>query len=403
MSTKVPVIAYSLIFVFSFAAPGKLVAADGADLTPASTYAKQYWAANNASDSNVEAYCKTLPCASDASKCAEIKNIVDAFLAIKSGTTPNADSSSNSSKSAPTGDGKENADSKISDGGPNPVDSKGGAPTNGDGGTGGVKKDPTTALDFFQNNALNYSSRAVVATSDILAAEANAFDGKSFPLHTIGILFTGSVPVNNPTSTDFLTSELLQKDGGIGNLFLSFHSRPREYTSKTEKGKDPKEAKSVIETHPYRVDKSYFVEADEIPKYENELLAYYTNGWGGRMYKAITAPGSPTKYYGMATGYVGLGTDGFAKDDLGSADGSLALEGYVTGNYANANTLDTLYGVKGAKGFFSTADVALKLNVGSFTISLSYGTSLTHSTRNFAKDVSSISVSYKAQATPKTN
>lgn len=262
----------------------------------------------------------------------------------------------------------------------------------------GGSSPPTSAIDFFTNNGINYSNRALVATSDILAAESKLFDVDPFPIHTLGILLSGSVPLNNPSSTDYLTAELLQKDGAVGNMFFSFHYRTAEWTSKSEITSDSDSKKAAVATnHPSRADKSYIV----LPNKDNEdeLLGYLINGWGGRMYRAITAPGSPTQYYGVGTAYMGIGADGIAQDSIGTNSGSLQIEGYVTGNYANGQTLDSLYSIKGAPNFYSTGNLALKLNVASYTIALSYGTSMTHSMRAFAKDVASISISYKGSNT----
>ena len=356
------------IFAGSCALP--LSGAPTQDPTPASTYARMYLAANKTSDAQVPDFCQTLPCADDAGKCSEIKQIVSMVIAAGKGVT-NAAPPTESPLPPAVSKQKEVAAPANAPVAPSAANADQGKPaaatTTGQSATIDPADMKNTEPTVLPNASINTSGNLNLVTTTLFSGTLRIFN--KYPGVTLSASAATSKP-NSTTTTRYSDVQMLVPEGAALGLYVSPVNSdvPKAVVSdSTASFADRRQVADRIYYHydqriPSTLNHSIMVNEIDDPIF----LSYLRDGIGAKVINrsqeptaasTSTAPSSGTQPsstadYGLAgSAYLGLGADGglFALNNTtaGSMQNTTAgvyrIEGLITATWADKKSVQALY------------------------------------------------------------
>jgi hypothetical protein len=221
-----------------------------------------------------------------------------------------------------------------------------------------------SGADVLTKFSTSASSGATLATAQIVRGYINAWMKPDKTMNcgitnAISVEVTATAPVTTATFTDYAREEMLGRRSGIINIYFNPFAG-RDANDPYYNWNDRKLASDHIYiATPFRtVDSKMKSEASSTSW--DEALSFYSFGIGGRGVKTASQ-GSKTAAVGTA--YFGYGIDGpFHDTSSGTASGAsttaqsggLSVEAYVTGNIANRNSLNAMFGITDASKSYAT-------------------------------------------------
>jgi hypothetical protein len=343
-----------------------LFAASPPDPTPASTYARMYLAANRTSDAQVADFCQMLPCADDAAKCSEIKQIVSMVIAAGKGVT----SAAAPKESPPPPDVSKPGEVAAPAPAPAPV----AAPAAAGGGTSGTKdvtdtqKNPTTVLP---NASINTSSNLNLVTTTLFTGTIRVANYRP------GLTLSASAATSKPSSTTttrYSDVQMLIPEGAALGLYLSpFNLAPVHISDPQKDSSTPSpgfaDRRQVVDRYYLRHNSisSTTDSSTQINEIDDPItLVYIRNGVGAKVVNRSQDPAaaststtpssgtqpSTTADYGLAgSAYLGLGADGgllslnsaTAGGSKTTTAGAFRIEGLLTATWTDKKSVLALY------------------------------------------------------------
>jgi len=263
---------------------------------------------------------------------------------------------------------------------------------------------PSSEQQAFGSFKTSYTGKTTIATVQLATAYAqvnqtNRFKDSYWTPHVVGIKMSMAQPLGSPKLPDYLSSQILSRDGGILNIYLSpsnaLNTGP--YTSGEVWGDRKYAVNRHYYAYPYR-QKNIDVEA--LKRLDDQLLVYWTDGTGVKAIKTslesskATSPTSST--YGVATTYLGFGFDGPIRlvDDP-KATGGIGFEVFGAANATNKHVLNRAFGTTAGRTVFYTWGASARLYLPyHFEIAAAYSSGIGAPMRSFVKDVTTFSVAY---------
>jgi hypothetical protein len=240
--------------------------------------------------------------------------------------------------------------------------------------------------------------------------------GSLYPYQGIGVHLTAAAPIQNATFTDYARQELLGRNTGMINGYISLFAGRKTKTGdrcayewgarKTtldhiyfaivgEGWHLPRRVSNASDTTSAKTSQS---DATPNAVEPNQGLLFLSHGLGPRAIK--TSLSGSGELAAAGTAYVGLGIDGplFDLGNLSNA-GGLSLEVYASTNYMNHGALEKMFNVSHAPSTFNTFGVSLKAYVTSrFSINLDYGKGLGSFGSTYLKDATILSFGYNTDS-----
>lgn len=220
------------------------------------------------------------------------------------------------------------------------------------------------------------------------------------PGQGVGLHITAAAPVQNATFNDYARQELLGRNTGLLNGYISlFAGRKTPPGSRCAYAWGARKSSldhiyfALTGWHlPKRVAKSDSSDSMQ----PDQGLLFLSHGLGPRAIK--TSLMGTGELAAAGTAYVGLGIDG-PLFEVGSSGvenaGGLSLEVYASANYMNHGALEKMFNIAAAPSAFYTAGVSLRAYLNTrFSINLDYGKGLGSFGRSALKEATILSFGY---------